>query len=277
MGIRYGDPIGGTLGISLWNLWLLGYPVAALLKIQEARCRAQESPPLEQAFDLNGACQLHLLMRDPDSAQRCADASTALSTKHGYPQLLRLSRFYQGWALIQQNEADRGFAVILENRPIRARIARALHEDAARSATFGGSTLTRVFIGLAEGCVRSGRADFGLEIISEALAVAESSSVRMFEAESWRLRGELTLLKDAAKAEEAEGYFRSAISVAGRQDAKSWELRATMSLARLLARQGKRVEARAMLAEIYGWFTEGFDTADLQDAKALIDQLSASR
>ena len=94
-------------------------------------------------------------------------------------------------------------------------------------------------------------------------------------AELCRLKGELLLLQNASDATEAESCFREAIAIAQRQQAKSWELRATMSLARLLAKQGRRDEARAMLAEIYNWFTEGFDTPDLKDAKALLEELSA--
>jgi predicted ATPase len=90
-----------------------------------------------------------------------------------------------------------------------------------------------------------------------------------------RLRGELLLMQDSSNVVEADSCFRTAIEVARRQSAKSWELRATMSLARLLAKQGRRDEARTILSEIYGWFAEGFDTADLKDAKALLDQLSA--
>jgi predicted ATPase len=96
----------------------------------------------------------------------------------------------------------------------------------------------------------------------------------MLEAELRRLKGELLLMGDRGAAEEAAQCFRDAIAVARSQSAKSWELRATMSLARLLAKQDRRDEARAMLAEIYGWFTEGFDTADLKDAKAMLDDLA---
>ena len=91
----------------------------------------------------------------------------------------------------------------------------------------------------------------------------------------YRLKGELLLMQNDSNVEEAENSFRRAIEIARRQQAKSWELRATMSLARLLNTQGRRDEARAMLAEIYGWFTEGYDTADLKDAKALLDELNA--
>jgi predicted ATPase len=102
----------------------------------------------------------------------------------------------------------------------------------------------------------------------------EGSKRLIHHAELCRLKGELLLLQNASGATEAESCFREAIEVAQRQQAKSWELRATISLARLLDEQGRRDEARAMLTEIYGWFTEGFDTADLKDAKALRDELN---
>jgi predicted ATPase len=105
------------------------------------------------------------------------------------------------------------------------------------------------------------------------MALLGRTGERMYEAELYRIRGDLLLMQDAANLTEAEHCFRTAIEVARRQGGKPLQLRATVSLARLLARQGKRDEARAMLAEIYGWFTEGFDTADLKDAKALLEEL----
>ena len=132
---------------------------------------------------------------------------------------------------------------------------------------------------LAVGYGLVGRVDEGFAALAEAMALVESTGVCVYEAELNRLKGELTLKRPEADSnskvqEEAETYFRQALKVARLQSAKSWELRATMSLARLLAKQGKRDEARAMLAEIYNWFIEGFDTADLNDAKALLDELS---
>jgi predicted ATPase len=99
----------------------------------------------------------------------------------------------------------------------------------------------------------------------------------LHEAEVHRLKGELLLMQDASNSAQAEQSFRAAIEISRKQHAKSWELRATTSLARLLDKQGNRDKARAMLAEIYNWFTEGFDTADLKDAKALLDELATSR
>jgi predicted ATPase len=134
---------------------------------------------------------------------------------------------------------------------------------------------------LAEGYGLAGRVDEGLAVLAEAMALVESTRVCIYEAELYRIKGELTLKRSETNSnseikEEAVSFFRQAIEVDRRQSAKSWELRATMSLARLLAKQGRHDEARTMLSEIYGWFTEGFDTADLKDAKALLEELSAN-
>ena len=109
--------------------------------------------------------------------------------------------------------------------------------------------------------------------MADALAVAQRTGERRDEAEIYRIKGELLLQHAVPNAPEAEACFQQALAIARRQQTKSWELRAAMSLARLWQRQGKRAEARHLLAEIYGWFTEGFDTADLQDARALLDAL----
>ena len=122
--------------------------------------------------------------------------------------------------------------------------------------------------------MKAGRLDEGLTALAEALAAADAHEERNYEPEMHRLKGELLLRQDHSKTAEAQGCFQRAVEIARKQSAKSLELRATMSLVRLLDSQGRRDEARAMLAEIYGWFTEGFDTADLKDAKVLLDQLS---
>ncbi len=131
---------------------------------------------------------------------------------------------------------------------------------------------TGCFCSLAKAQKRAGRPEEGLSTLAEALAQVELTDERYSEAEIYRAKGEL-LLAQGDEA-EAEASLHKAIEVARRQQAKSWELRATTSLARLWQTQGKREEARQMLAEIYGWFTEGFDTPDLTEAKALIDELS---
>src|SRR5262249_11722730 len=126
---------------------------------------------------------------------------------------------------------------------------------------------------LAEAYGHGGQAEVGLGVVAEALAVAQGTGEHRDEAEVSRVKGELLLQHAVTNAPEAEAWFQRALALARRQQAKSWELRAAMSLARLWQQQGKRAEARDLLAPIYGWFTEGFDTADLQDARALLDAL----
>ncbi len=128
---------------------------------------------------------------------------------------------------------------------------------------------------MADSFLRCNQIERGLEIIEEAFASFDATGARIQEAEAHRLKGDLLLISDSSAEPQAAQCFSAAIEVARRQSAKSWELRATTSLARLLAKQDRRAEARQMLADIYGWFTEGFDTADLRDAKALLDELDA--
>jgi predicted ATPase len=126
---------------------------------------------------------------------------------------------------------------------------------------------------LAEACVLSGEVEEGLAAVREALAEVEETEARFYEAELNRLQGELCLTSKEPDEAQAEASFRKAIAIARERGAKSWELRAATSLARLLARQGRREDAHAILAPVYGWFTEGFDTPDLKDARALLDAL----
>jgi predicted ATPase len=131
-----------------------------------------------------------------------------------------------------------------------------------------------LLVALAETFGKNGRAQEGLELVTKGLATAGQTGLRIAAAELHRLKGELALLKDSGSDAEVEVCFRTAIEIARRQAARLFELRATTSLERLLATRAKRDEARAMLTEIYGWFTEGFEFADLKDAKALLDDLS---
>jgi predicted ATPase len=166
---------------------------------------------------------------------------------------LILGAFVRGWALAVQGRAQEGISEMRRFTPL---------------GRLDG------FCMLAEGYLAGGRPDEGLEAVSHGLAHGEKSGQRLFEARLHHLKGELLLMQNASNVDEAESCFRTAIEVARRQDAKLFELRATNSLARLLAKEGRRDEVRAMLAEIYGWFSQGFDTADLKDAKALLDELN---
>jgi predicted ATPase len=136
------------------------------------------------------------------------------------------------------------------------------------------STAT-LLVALAETCGKNAHAQEGLDLVANGLATTDRTSLRSVEAELYRVKGELLLIKHAGNVMEAERSLRTAIDVARRQGARLFELRATVSLARLIANRGHRDEARAMLTDIYNWFTEGFDIADLKDAKALLDELSA--
>lgn len=127
---------------------------------------------------------------------------------------------------------------------------------------------------LAEACGKVGRFDEGLVALTEALTIADENEDRYYEPETYRLKGELLLKQNDSDAAEAENCFRKAIEIARNQSAKSFELRATTSLARLLGDTGRRDEARSRLSEVYNWFTEGFDTADLKDAEALLAELA---
>jgi predicted ATPase len=127
---------------------------------------------------------------------------------------------------------------------------------------------------LAEACIAFNQFDKASDALGEGLIIAESDGDCYCEAETHRLRGELLLKQDESNGAQAQSCFERAIDIARKQSAKSWELRATVSLARLLASQGRRHEASTMLGEIYNWFTEGLDTADLKDAKALLDELA---
>jgi len=175
--------------------------------------------------------------------------------------LFAYATILRGWALAAQGRHEEGIAQIQEGL-------------AAYRAT--GSAVGRSFLLalLAEAYMEAGRLDDGLNALTEALAAADEGE-ECGEAELHRLKGELLLRQNDLNAAEAQSCFERALAIARKQSAKSWELRATISLARLLDKQGRRDEARAMLAEIYGWFTEGLDTVDLKDAKALLDELSA--
>jgi class 3 adenylate cyclase/tetratricopeptide (TPR) repeat protein/ribosomal protein L40E len=272
-------------GLSAWNIWLLGNPTKALIRSRESVVISTALGwPLFSARSLAASSALHLLMRSPEGALQSAEAALEICQQQGLSNILALSRFYRGWALIQRGDTQEGMMILLaradaednlfEGRPPMLGIADRIRKRAARDGGWGGSTLTRLFICLAEGCLSAGYFEQGLEVTDGALAVAHTSGVTMYEAETYRLKGELLLAQDTSNAAQADQSFRTAIEVARKQDSKSWELRATMSLARLLAKQGKRDEARAMLAEIYNWFTEGFDTADQKDAKALLETLA---
>jgi predicted ATPase len=257
-------------------LWNLGYPDQALKRSQAALTLAQElSHPYSLAFALHGVAVLYQLRREEQKAQEWAEALITLGIEQGFAELLAGGTFRRGWALAAQGQVKAGTAQMQQGlaafRAVGTKTGRPVH-----------------LAGLAEAYGKVGQIEEGLTLLAEALAHVDKTGDRFYEAELYRLKGELTLQsrqegqantnQDKSVVEkEAEECFWKAIEIARRQEAKSLELRAAMSLSRLWQQQGKKDEARELLTEIYGWFTEGFDTKDLQEAKVLLADLAAGR
>jgi class 3 adenylate cyclase/predicted ATPase len=236
-------------------LWHLGYPDRALTRSEEALSLARTlGHPFSLALALLFTAWVRNLRREWQLAEERANALIALSTEHGFAYMLSYGTMHRGWAEAEQGRVDEG-------------IAQVRHGLAARSALASEVFRPGMLSQLAAACGKMRQTDDARTLIAEALAAVERSGERHWEAEMHRLKGELLLLA-SKNSSEAETSFRHAIDIARRQTAKSLELRAVTSLSRLFQKQGKKEEARKMLAEIYGWFTEGFDTADLKEAKA---------
>jgi predicted ATPase/class 3 adenylate cyclase len=256
------DPEVGCLAAAAGPLWALGYPDQALKRIQESFTLAQElSHSSSLAYALVSAVALYVLRREVEATQEQAGALIALCHEQDSMLWESLGITCRGWALAKQGRKEEGIAQIRQGL-------------AAHQAT-GEELWQPMFLALlAEACGEAGQPEEGLTALTEAFDLASKTQEHLYDAELHRLRGELLLKQDESSAAQAESCFEHAIEIARKQSAKSWELSATTSLAQLLNKQGRRDEARSMLAEIYGWFTEGFDTPDLKDAKALLDELS---
>jgi predicted ATPase len=253
-------------GVVSWShgshvLWLLGHPIQALHSIQQVLTLAHElAHPFSLGFALHSAARLHQFRRESHAAHERAEALLALSTAHGFQDRVAEGTILRGWALAEQGERAEGMMQMRQGLAALQAAERALRVP-----------YWLALLGEAYGTV--GQAEEGLRVLAEAMIVMEHTGERRWEAELHRLTGQVLLAHSADHQAEAETCFRQALDVARRQEAKAWELRAAMSLSRLWQRQGKRQEAHALLVPIYGWFTEGFDTADLQEAKALLTEL----
>jgi predicted ATPase len=262
--VRYGqDPKVLGLSYMAWALMLLGYPDQAVQRSHEALTLAQElSHPFTQAFASDFAARVYQLRREGQRAQMPAMACMALATEHGFTHRLASATTMWGWTLAQQGQGEEGLLQLRQGL-------------AAYGAT--GAALARPYwlALLAETYGDMGRAEEGLSVVAEALEAVERTGERFYAAELYRLKGELLLTLPPALARSSpEACFQQALDVARRLGTKFLELRAAMSLSRLWQRQRKKKAARQLLAEIYGWFTEGFDTVDLQEARALLDALA---
>jgi class 3 adenylate cyclase/predicted ATPase len=289
------------LSYALATLWLLGYPDQARKRNSENLGLAQElALPSVMAFALYWAVWLHHAHQEGEAAQEQAEVLIALAREHGFPWFLTAGTILRGWALVEQGQGEEGIAQIRQGLTAY----RAQKAEQQR-------TLFLALLAEAYGKVR--QAEEGLSVLAEALAMVDHTEECVYEAELYRLRGELKLVQENQKSkvknqkskietnpqpltpstqaeveQEAEGCFLKAIEIARKQQAKSLELRAVMSLVRLRQQQMKDSasrnthdasrasldEAHTMLSEVYHWFTEGFDTKDLQEAKALLEELS---
>jgi predicted ATPase len=254
------DPGVACLAFLVSTLGFLGYPDQAWQRAEEARQLAQElTKPYSLAFARYRAGLHALFSRQAQVAQALAEEVLGLSTTHGFPFYAALGTALRGGALVRQGQGDMGFAL--------------LRQGLTALSTTGTQPAPHWLVWQAELYGYVGQPAVGLRLLEQAMVQADTTGNYHAVAELYRLQGEFGLAVSAEQVAEAEACFHRALDLARRQQAKSLELRAAMSLCRLWQRQGKRDAARHLLAEVYGWFAEGFDTADLQEAKALLEEL----
>jgi predicted ATPase/DNA-binding SARP family transcriptional activator len=262
------DPGVCALALAAQSLWFLGCPDQALKRLHEALALAQElSHPQSLALALQCGAKIHQFRQEEQAAQEWAEAAITLATEYGLGQVAAQSAILRGWALTRQGQAEEGIPQMRHGL------------DAWRAA--GTEIEHDHYISLLAEAYKVGKIQEGLTLLAEALAGAQRRGEGYYQPELHRLKGDLLSTQSTqgepgipAASRAAEACFQGAIEVARQQNAKSWELRATVSLCRLWKAQGKREEARQMLEGIYEWFTEGFDTVDLKETKALLDELS---
>ncbi|MBV8361665.1 MAG: AAA family ATPase [Deltaproteobacteria bacterium] len=243
-------------------MWYLGYPEQALqLSQQSLQLADQTSHHFSRTWALCFAARLHQFRGDRPATQECAEAAIEVANEQRFLFWIAWGKVLRGWVLTGRSEEEQGLAQMRQG----------LSEWQATDSKWDKLYFLSL---LAEAYGQAGQVDTGLVLIAEALAAVEESGERRWEAEIHRLKGELLLKQRGSSIADAENCFQRAVKIARNQHAKSLELRATASLARLLAQQGRCDEARSMLAEIYAWFTEGFETADLKEANALLDKLA---
>src|SRR5262249_147090 len=243
------------------TLWLLGYPEQALARVHEALALVHElSHPYSLAWAQCFAAFVSQFRRDVPAVHEQAKAAVALATEQRFPLLVAYGTSLRGWALALHGQGEEGMAQVRQG-------------IAAVRATGAAVLVPYLCTVLADVCGHLGHTEDGLQTLAEAHTLGEQQEERWWEAEICRLRGVWLLRHPGTPQAEAETWLQRALDVARRQEAKSLELRAAMSLSRLWQHQGKRTAAYDLLAPIYGWFTEGFDTADLQEAKALLEAL----
>ena len=244
------------------SLWFLGHPDRALGGARAAIDMAGSlAQPFSLGYALHFAASIHWCRREAQLQGELGEQMIALSEAHGFPLWMGTGKWHRGAALAASGPAAIAVAEVGEGLTLLARI--------------GSQAMAPAVLALlAEVQQAAGQRAEALGTLETALAVSAQTEQRFFDAELYRLKAELLLQSGPECVGEAEPLFRRALEIARSQEAKSLELRAATSLARLLQTQGKPTEARALLAPVYAWFTEGFDTRDLVEAKALLEELA---
>jgi class 3 adenylate cyclase/predicted ATPase len=264
--LLYGEDAGVVChSLAAWTLLSLGYPDQGLARSQEVVTLARQSAhPFSLAFALALPAMFHAFRREVRVTQERAEAALSLAQEQGFPYWMAVGALMRGWAVTHQGQVQEGIEQMTQGlRAYRAT---------------GAVAMQPCFLALlAEAQGTRGQPAEGLTTLTEALTLVDTTGERWYEAELHRLKGEFLVQQHAANQAEAEHCFHHALKIARNQQAKSFELRTATSLARLWHSQGKHDEARQVLGDVYNWFTEGFDTADLQDAKVLLDELEDGR
>src|SRR6185369_12134074 len=242
-------------------LLYLGYPDQSRQVMKEALTKAESLRlPVGVANTLALAAYLQAYHHNLDKTLEFAAAAARLAEEHGLPYYAAVALLTRGWAVAMHGHEE-GIELI--------------REGLASSLAIGTKQQHGYFLALlAEALNKAGRFDEALKALKEGMDVTERNNEPFYEAELYRLKGDALVMAEVVSTADAESCFHRAIEIARQQQAKSFELRAVMSLARLWRQQGKREEGRAVLKEIYDWFIEGFDTPDLKDARMLLDELS---
>jgi predicted ATPase len=250
-------------GFYSWSLLFLGYPDQAREEYEKAIAHARQTGhPYTLAFALVGAVEFYWFLREPDQVARYLEELVTISNEKGFIYWQAHAIFYLGEKQVLEGKVSEGMAEMRRGLDTMLGVG-----------TF--TCFTRLLARMAAACLKAGAIEAGLAAVDEAEAVKCKFDERYMEAEIFRLKGEL-LLRRGEDDGVAKGLFERSLEVARAQKAKTWELRTAISLARMLQKQGEVQEASSLVEGVYRWFSEGFGTADLRDARAFLDEVKGT-